>query len=81
MQEIQILEKNINNFFFDILFLGFILQILEKVEAGHKLVKDTQIAVNEIVASVQKVAEVIKEISLASNEQSIGVEQVNQAIN
>jgi aerotaxis receptor len=34
----------------------------------------------EVVASVQQVTAIMKEISVASHEQSIGVDQVNSAI-
>ena len=34
----------------------------------------------EVVGSVQRVSEIIREISLASQEQSAGIEQVNMAI-
>ncbi|MFA5170054.1 MAG: methyl-accepting chemotaxis protein [Sulfuriferula sp.] len=52
-----------------------------KVDEGHKLVEDTKRTVTDIVDSVRKVTNIIKEISIASREQGIGVDQVNQAIN
>lgn len=52
-----------------------------KVDEGNKLVADTKATVAEIVDSVQKVAQIIREISTASREQGIGVDQVNHAIN
>jgi ABC-type transporter Mla subunit MlaD len=39
------------------------------------------VQLDEIVNSVNKVAEIIAEITAASQEQSTGIEQVNQAVN
>ncbi|WP_299536279.1 methyl-accepting chemotaxis protein [uncultured Herbaspirillum sp.] len=51
-----------------------------KVDSGSDQVKDAGRTMEEIVASVRKVTEVIAEISLSSREQSEGIEQVNDAI-
>ena len=53
---------------------------VEKVEAGSKQVDDAGSTMNEIVTSVQHVADIMSEISAASQEQSSGIEQVNLAI-
>ena len=53
---------------------------VEKVEAGSKLVDDAGKTMDEIVRSVQQVAGYMNDITLASQEQSEGIEQVNQAI-
>jgi methyl-accepting chemotaxis protein len=53
---------------------------VEKVEAGSKQVDDAGATMNEIVTSVQHVADIMSEISAASQEQSSGIEQVNLAI-
>ncbi|MBV8634477.1 MAG: HAMP domain-containing protein, partial [Burkholderiaceae bacterium] len=53
---------------------------VEKVEAGSKQVDDAGATMNEIVTSVQRVADIMSEISAASQEQSSGIEQVNLAI-
>ncbi|HEY0847731.1 MAG TPA: methyl-accepting chemotaxis protein [Noviherbaspirillum sp.] len=53
---------------------------VEKVDTGGKLVDGAGTAMEEIMSSVRHVAEIIKEISAASNEQSAGIESVNQAI-
>ncbi|MBK6471412.1 MAG: chemotaxis protein [Betaproteobacteria bacterium] len=53
---------------------------VEKVEAGSRLVADAGQTMSEIVASVQRVADIIGEISAASGEQSAGIGQVNHAV-
>jgi methyl-accepting chemotaxis protein len=51
-----------------------------KVDTGARLVHQTGATMNEIVESVQRVTDIMAEISAASNEQSAGIEQVNGAI-
>ena len=53
---------------------------VEKVEAGSRLVSDAGATMTDIVQSVQRVTDMIGEITAASSEQSAGVAQVNQAI-
>ncbi|MBP6644265.1 MAG: MCP four helix bundle domain-containing protein [Burkholderiaceae bacterium] len=53
---------------------------VEKVESGTKLVTDAGATMNEIVDSVQKVADVIGEITAAATEQSAGIAEVNKTI-
>ena len=53
---------------------------VEKVEAGTRLVADAGQTMSEIVASVQRVSDIIGEISAASGEQSAGIGQVNHAV-
>ncbi|HEX7645194.1 MAG TPA: methyl-accepting chemotaxis protein [Burkholderiaceae bacterium] len=53
---------------------------VEKVEAGSRQVDEAGATMNEIVTSVQHVADIMSEISAASQEQSSGIEQVNLAI-
>lgn len=53
---------------------------VEKVDAGSKLVGEAGATMNEIVNSVKTVTDVMAEIMAASQEQSAGIEQVNQAI-
>jgi methyl-accepting chemotaxis protein len=53
---------------------------VEKVESGSRLVDDAGRAMNEIVSSVKHVADLIKEINSAGNEQSAGIQSVNQAV-
>jgi methyl-accepting chemotaxis protein len=52
----------------------------EKVESGTRLVHDAGAAMNEIQSSVQRVSDIIGEITTASSEQSSGISQVNQAV-
>jgi len=51
-----------------------------KVSAGMVQVDRAGATMKEVVASVQQVTAIMKEISVASHEQSIGVDQVNSAI-
>ncbi len=53
---------------------------VEQVEVGRKLVDEAGEAMDDIVTSVQLVADIIKGTADASQEQSIGIEQVNQAV-
>ena len=53
---------------------------VEKVSTGSKLVEQAGATMTEVVNSVQRVTEVVAEISAAGNEQSQGIEQINQAI-
>ena len=53
---------------------------VEKVESGTLLVTDAGATMGEIVQSVQRVADVIGEITAAAAEQSTGIAGVNQAI-
>jgi aerotaxis receptor len=53
---------------------------VEKVEVGRKLVDQAGEAMDDIVTSVQLVADIISGTATASQEQSAGIEQVNQAV-
>ncbi len=53
---------------------------VDQVALGSKLVLDAGSTMDEVVASVRRVAAIIGEISVASAEQSAGIAQVNQAI-
>jgi methyl-accepting chemotaxis protein len=53
---------------------------VEKVETGRKLVAEAGEAMDDIVTSVQLVADIISGTAIASQEQSAGIEQVNQAV-
>ncbi|MBZ0330972.1 methyl-accepting chemotaxis protein [Halomonas sp. ANAO-440] len=52
----------------------------EKVVSGTRLVKDTGEAMNEIVMGVQRVTDIIGEISAATSEQSSGLTSVNDSV-
>lgn len=51
-----------------------------KVSEGSQLVRRAGTTMGEIVSSVQRVTDIMAEISAASQEQSAGIEQVNQTI-
>jgi len=51
-----------------------------KVDTGSKLVAEAGSTMVEVVDSVRKVTDIMAEILTASQEQSAGIEQVNQAI-
>ena len=53
---------------------------VEKVGAGSKLVSEAGATMGEVVTSVQRVTDIISEISLATQEQSAGIDQINIAI-
>ena len=53
---------------------------VEQVEIGSQLVHDAGKTMDEVVASVRQVADIMQEITAASAEQSAGIEQVNQAV-
>jgi len=53
---------------------------VQKVRAGTEFVNETGKALNEIVAGVQKVGDIVAQIADASIEQSAGIGQVNQAV-
>jgi methyl-accepting chemotaxis protein len=52
----------------------------EKVESGSRLVREAGRSMEEIVAGVKRVTDVIGEISAAATEQSAGIGQVNQSV-
>jgi len=53
---------------------------VEKVDFGAGLVDRAGATMNEMVASVKRVTDIMAEISVASQEQSAGIEQINKAI-
>ncbi len=53
---------------------------VQKVRAGTEFVNETGKALNEIVAGVKKVGDIVAQIADASVEQSSGIGQVNQAV-
>ncbi|MBT9598754.1 MAG: hypothetical protein IV094_22445 [Vitreoscilla sp.] len=59
---------------------GLIGASVERVESGTRLVQDAGATMNEIVSSVQRVSDIIGEISAAATEQSSGIGQVNGTV-
>ncbi len=53
---------------------------VDRVEQGSALVDQAGHTMTEVVAAIQRVADIVAEISSASSEQSAGVAQVGQAI-
>ena len=53
---------------------------VNKVEEGSRLVNKSGETLDEIVAGVKKVTDIVAEISAASQEQASGIEQVNKAV-
>ncbi|MEY2875470.1 MAG: hypothetical protein RLZZ373_2841, partial [Pseudomonadota bacterium] len=59
---------------------GLINTSVERVEQGSALVNQTGRTVDEVVAAIKRVGEIVAQISAASAEQSLGVQQVGQAV-
>ncbi|MDQ1922980.1 methyl-accepting chemotaxis protein [Massilia pseudoviolaceinigra] len=53
---------------------------VDKVETGSKLVGQAGSTMEEVVASVQRVTAIIGEIAVASGEQNVGIDLINDAI-
>ncbi|MFP4830656.1 methyl-accepting chemotaxis protein [Paraburkholderia sp. BR10879] len=53
---------------------------VERVRTGNELVVSNGSAMDQISVSIQRVCDIVDEIANASEEQSRGIEQVNQAI-
>ena len=54
---------------------------VEQVNAGNQLVAKAGTTMTEVVASIQRVTDIMSEITAASREQEVGIEQINQAVN
>ncbi|MRX09710.1 HAMP domain-containing protein [Pseudoduganella sp. FT25W] len=59
---------------------GLIDDSLDKVDAGSMLVSQAGTTMTEVVESIQRVTDIMGEITSATQEQSSGIEQVNMAI-
>ena len=59
---------------------GLITDSEEKVRGGKELVNESGKALAAIVGSVKKVTDIVAEIAAASQEQSAGIDQVNNAV-
>jgi methyl-accepting chemotaxis protein len=59
---------------------ALIVDSVGKVEAGGRLVDEAGGTMNEIVQSIRRVADIMSEITAASQEQSAGIEGINRAI-
>ncbi|MEO6032086.1 MAG: methyl-accepting chemotaxis protein, partial [Burkholderiaceae bacterium] len=59
---------------------GLITASVERVEQGSALVNRAGVTMQEVVASIRRVTDIVGEISAASTEQSAGVAQVGEAV-
>lgn len=59
---------------------GLIKESVDEVDGGTALVDESGDALEQILVSVNKVSEIIVEISSANQEQATGIEQVNLAV-
>ena len=59
---------------------GLIGSSVERVDTGSRLVGDAGRTMQEIVASVQRVADIVGEITASASEQSQGIGEVGQAV-
>jgi methyl-accepting chemotaxis protein len=59
---------------------GLIGASVDRVEVGSRLVEEAGSSMSDIVSSVQRVTDIIGEITAASTEQSDGIGQVNGAV-
>ncbi len=53
---------------------------IKKADGGTKIAKETADAFQTIVNRIEDIAGIVDKIAVASNEQSIGIEQINQGI-
>ena len=53
---------------------------VKKVEDGSKLANETAVALSRIVEDVAEAAKLVNDIAIASNEQTMGINQINQGI-
>ncbi|MYN44994.1 methyl-accepting chemotaxis protein [Pseudoduganella sp. FT93W] len=53
---------------------------VERVDTGSKLVEQAGVTMTEVVASVERVTNIMGDISTAGEQQSAGIEQINQAV-
>lgn len=53
---------------------------IKKVEGGTKIANETASALVKIVDGIEKVSNLVGDIAVASNEQALGVDQINQGI-
>jgi methyl-accepting chemotaxis protein len=59
---------------------ALITDSFEKVDSGSKLVAQAGSTMDEIVASVKRVTDIVAEITVASEDQIEGIEQINRAM-
>jgi methyl-accepting chemotaxis protein len=57
-----------------------IVSSVEQVDQGSALVARAGSTMEEVVVSVQRVSQIMREITAAGDEQSAGIEQINRAV-
>ncbi|AYR23349.1 methyl-accepting chemotaxis protein [Herbaspirillum rubrisubalbicans] len=57
-----------------------IMHSVERVQAGSELVGQAGDTMSDVIQAVQRVTDIMSEISAASNEQSAGIDQVSRAV-
>jgi len=60
---------------------GLISDSVERVESGNRLVDQAGQTMENVVASIKRVARIVTDISAASSEQRAGIEQISVAVN
>ncbi len=53
---------------------------IKRSDEGTKIAKETAEALNIVVDEIERVSKIVSDINIASNEQAIGIEQINQGI-
>ncbi len=53
---------------------------VDKVDLGGRLVNDAGATIDKVMVSVRQVSDIMSEIAAASQEQSAGIDQINQAV-
>jgi len=59
---------------------ALISESVEKVDSGSRLVDQAGATMRDVVDSIRRVTDIMGEISVASQEQSMGIEQIHQAV-
>ncbi|RSZ59488.1 HAMP domain-containing protein [Massilia atriviolacea] len=59
---------------------GLIGSSVEQVEAGSRLVNEAGSTMDDIVQSIRRVTDIMGDIAAASQEQTLGIDQINQAV-
>jgi methyl-accepting chemotaxis protein len=59
---------------------SLIADSVEKIVAGNLMVQQAGVTMEEIVAGVKRVTDIMDEIALASHEQIVDIEEINQSI-
>jgi methyl-accepting chemotaxis protein len=59
---------------------ALITSSVERVDAGNRLAEEAGVAMKDVLASVERITELMADITVASAEQGAGIEQINQAV-